>query len=316
MRFIICFLLINIGAYANLKSTLRTDALIKADKALSLLLPYQTLTYPLASPLQRNIFINSVPEFQLLAKNYGYFSEHPLASKVTLDLKDVQITIDILKLIYEKIDDPFLRSFAIDEILCKVLAYRNLSDKQQISIGPVLYEIDIVIDLWQGMPAFGLIPKQKGSAPPLLIFRGTDLSFLRGLPSIYSDLDPKGPGFTVFLNAKPKIHKWLEKVGKAKVLGVSLGGALAAYTAIFEKDHILEAITFNMAGISQENFNKWREEKPPLKSYVIQGDFVAKIGHTVGDIKVASSDLVLYPIATHTTLISFLPKFYLSDGYQ
>lgn len=312
MRFICCFLLINISLQANL----RTKSLNSVDKAFGALYPYRSLTYTLEMPLQTEVFYNKNPEFQAFAKKYGYLSEdHPIVGKVTNAQEDVLIAIDILKQVHEKIKDPLLRSMAVTEVLSKVLAYRNLKEKMEVPLGDITYEVDIIFDLWHGMPAFGLVPK-KGDAPPLLIFRGTDFSFLRGWASITSDFDPKGPGFSVFVSARPKIHEWLKKVGKAKVMGFSLGGTLTAYTALFEKEFVLEAITFNMAGVSLQNQEEWKnlEGRPPLKAYLMQGDFVAKIGHLIGDLEVASFDQSLYPIASHTSLITFAKKFYLSKA--
>ncbi len=212
---------------------------------------------------------------------------------------------------------------ATNEILTKVLAYRDLKEKMEIPIPSengllITYTVDTLFDLWHGMPAFGLIPKNNPEAPPLLIYRGTEFSF-RGWGSILSDLDFKGPGFSAFRKAQPKIHAWLEKTGKkTQVLGFSLGGALAAYTLLFEKDLLSSAIAFNMPGLSLKNYELWRtlKDSPPFISYVTQGDFVAKIGHTIGDLRICSTGTPMKPLTAHTTLISFEPTFYLASSLK
>src|SRR5207249_1381181 len=133
------------------------------------------------------------------------------------------------------------------ELLSKVLAYRDLQLGQTIQIpveikGKIVLEtftVDHLFDIWQGMPAFGLIPKKKNLSS-LLLFRGTDFSLIskRGIASVMSDLDPSGPGLKAFFHARKEIGGWLQAVqaqGKpARVMGFSLGGALAAYTFIYE----------------------------------------------------------------------------------
>ena len=76
------------------------------------------------------------------------------------------------------------------------------------------------------MPAFGLVPIEKGKVPPILLFRGTDLSLgsTRSWASVISDLNTSGPGLFTFRNAQIKIHDWLTKVAsygiKARAIGV------------------------------------------------------------------------------------------------
>ena len=87
----------------------------------------------------------------------------------------------------------------------------------------VQYEVDAVFDLWSKIRAFGLVNVSASCGAPILLFRGTDFSVLSegGRASIISDLDPKGPGRTLFEKAEPELHKWLETIhplkGKARI---------------------------------------------------------------------------------------------------
>src|SRR5579872_3239785 len=156
------------------------------DRMLSWILPSSYLTYPLEEPLKEIHYQISVPELENFALNHGYFSpSRPLIGIVTNKEEDVVLVTDLLKTIYEKIKEPESLLFVTAEILTKALAYRELKEGREIAI-PVLdpqgkaylavYVVDKVFNLWHGMPAFGLIPKAKGSAAPILLFRGTDFS--------------------------------------------------------------------------------------------------------------------------------------------
>ncbi len=311
--FITCSLIIN-------PCTFRSETLEKLDDAYGFFFPANVLTYPSHDP---QTYYNKVKECQTFSENYGYFSEvHPLVGKFTPNKQDIDITLNILKIIHEKLAGD-LRIHATNEILSKVLAYRDLKEKMEIPI-PIddgkltTYTVDTVFNLWHGMPAFALLPKDNESASPLLIYRGTEFS-LKGWGSILSDLDFKGPGFSAFRKAQPSIHAWLEKIGKkTRVLGFSLGGALTAYTLLFEKDLISSAVAFNMPGLSLKNYQKWQtlENLPPFTVYLTQGDFVAKIGRTIGNLRICSLPERMKPLTAHTTLISFASTFYLSKSLE
>ena len=172
------------------------------------------------------------------------------------------------------------------------------------------YEVDEVLDLWQGMPAFGLTPVGKG-APPILLFRGTDFSFTSksSWASILSDFDLSGAGLTTFRSSQKKIHAWLEKVspfGKAKVMGFSLGGILAIYTAIFENVLIDQCVAFNAPGVSKAIFSEWKDQSssPPIRLYATQGDLVSRFGNMVGNAFELSSKVPLGPIEAHTKIMT------------
>jgi len=318
------------------QSKMRANALKKIDKTFEFLFPYATLLYSVDISMPPQIFYNPFKECHLFAKEHGYFSEEtPLVGKVTTSKEDIQKTMQILAFIDQKLTGEH-RFHAIGEVLAKVLGYRDLQKNMELLLPAfslkeekklILYQVDQVFNLWGGMPAFGLVPKEKGAASPLLIFRGTDtsLEMTRGWASILSDFDVKGPGFSVFLRIQPELHDWLRKVSlngkKTQVLGFSLGATLAAYTVLYEKDLVSDnmsepSMAFSLPGVSLENYNKWNAlEKPPAFSVCLsQGDFVARVGYLFGDLHVCWLDAPMRPIEAHNALTSFSPKSYIAPG--
>ncbi len=295
---------------------LRAKTLKNWDKMLTWAFSKKKSSYILVKPLQeKNYFVTS-SEILGFDQNYGYFSiADPLVGKATKKKEDIKVAECLLKMVDEKIQDAEQKRFALDEVLSKVLAYRAVEKGMELSI-PQPYIVDEVIDLWHGMPAFGLAPKGDQNIPAILLFRGTDLSFSteRGWASIMSDLDVLGPGLSTFMKARPKIHEWLLKMKErgqsARVIGVSLGGVLASYTFIFERNVLSTepSVAINPPGVSEEIFALWdqlpKEGMPLFSVYVTQGDLVSKIGHLVGDVKELRLPFPLKIIEAHVTLIS------------
>jgi hypothetical protein len=307
--------------------SMRSKVLESIDKILSWTFDQRQYPYILRTPFQKEEFRNEDPLITSFTREFGYFSqEHPLVGKVTGTDADIKITLQLLEAIDAHIKNPHQRIVMTAEVLTKVLAYRDLKRGQLFRIpmasSSVLFEVDTLFDLGDGMPAFGFIPKE-GNAAPFLLFRGTDLSLLsqRGLASLISDFDPKGPGLTAFKRGRIPLHQWLEKVSKggpkAVVLGYSLGGALAAYTLLFEHDLINStepSYLFNPPGVSRKIFKQWkklsREKQPIINLFVAKGDLISKIGRLFGNIYELSTPKLLYPIAAHVTLISTSVLFY------
>ena len=301
------------------------------DRMLSWILPSSYLTYPLEEPLKEIHYQISVPELENFALNHGYFSpSRPLIGIVTNKEEDVVLVTDLLKTIYEKIKEPESLLFVTAEILTKALAYRELKEGREIAI-PVLdpqgkaylavYVVDKVFNLWHGMPAFGLIPKAKGSAAPILLFRGTDfsLSSPKSWASILTDLDMRGVGLTAYNNARSLFHYWLIKAtsfgAKARLMGYSLGGTLAQYTLLYEEEFISAtredlSFVFNCAGLNDEMVKEWdeHEEKIVFAQYLTQGDFVAVTGPLIGEPYAFTPVPALKPIAAHVELLSAHPN--------
>jgi hypothetical protein len=189
--------------------------------------------------------------------------------------------------------------------------------------GRVSYEtftVDHIFDIWRGMPAFGLIPEKKGIAS-ILLFRGTQFSLIseRGLASIMSDLDLSGPGRSAFRRSRDQISQWLKKTAqmnkKARVMGFSLGGTLAAYTFIYENEWIADRGSIGMClpGVASDVIAEWNSLSPERQkgflAYVNAGDFVSRIGKLFGTVYCLSVPRILKPLAAHTLLMSSEPKF-------
>lgn len=306
----------------------RAKAIKGWDKLLTWAFLPKNRPYTLQEPLSQVVYTTHSETLTDFIRNYGYFSiYHPLVGIVTESDQDVEITQCLLQTVQNEIADPDQLQFTIDEILGKVLAYRTLKKGMKISI-PIskdliqTYVVDITIDLWRGMPAYGLIPETGGKAPPLLLFRGTDLdlSSEKGWASVLSDLDTTGPGHKTFLRAQNEIHDWLVKanqtMGPARVVGFSLGGVFVLYTLIYEYELVNKQIpstALNPPGLTLELLDKWKkipeEKKPPQRTYVNQGDYVSQIGFFFGNVQEVSVEKPMDVIEAHVTLVSALPLY-------
>jgi len=315
---------------------MRVKALLSLDKLLALAFDPQTRSYLLLPNQQGIDYQNPIEEYLTFSKKFGFFSiQRPLIGCVSRDQEDINFTNQVLLLINKKISSPRERLIATAEILTKVVAYRDLKKGQEIFIPTmnakgepviVIYAVDTLFDLWHGMPAFGLVPKDNTMQSPILLFRGTDLSLgtKRGWASVISDLNTEGPGLATFLNAQSVIHEWLHKVAsigpKARVMGFSLGGVLAAYTVIFERDLINKhpqecSFAFNPPGVAKKVLKIWEalpiDKRCPFAVFVTRGDLVSKIGLLFGDVTEFSLDKFSKPITAHVTLMTAQRRYHL-----
>jgi hypothetical protein len=309
---------------------MRLKALKKLDQFLNVSTSQSLKTYPLAKPLQQKKIQVDIPEMREFVEKYGYFSlTHPLVSKVSSGTEDIALASCLLKALYDRGAKGEYLEIATAEVLTKVLAYRDLKVGLKVSI-PVEREgiihnevfcVDRIFDMWHGMPAFGLIPESKDEAS-LLLFRGTDFSLVsqRGWASMLSDLDISGPGLYAFQHAQKKISEWLRSVARigkaARVIGCSLGGALATYTFIYENIHLAErgSISVCPPGVAQKVIEDWlklpADRRNGLTSYVYEGDLVSKVGHLFGTVYCLFSPQPCKPLTAHTQLISSEPLFF------
>ena len=236
-------------------------------------------------------------------QTHGFFSrERPLVGRVTSSETDIHCATEFLKKLPSIILDADRLQFAVGEILSKIIAYRDLKVGMHIDS----YTVDHVFDLWNGMPAFGCVA-DNGSC--FLLFRGSDFNLTkrRAWATLWSDLDPKGPGYTVYQKARPALRQWL-KGKKACVMGCSLGGALAAYTALFDGDLLSSSnpsSSYNPPGVFRKQAKLWQNlhPKPPLITYVTTGDFIPKWGHLIGEVREVSAPRRLKPIEAHVRLM-------------
>lgn len=284
-------------------------------------------------PVKMERYENDTPDFQNFIAQHGYHSSYrPLTGIVTENQEDILNATELLTRIQANIKNKKQLNLTTNEVLTKVVAYRNLKVGQKIPIPIsnkldtsklVIYHVDKVFNLTAGMPAFGLVPHTK-KAPPILLFRGTDFSLsLKGSASIFADLDLTGPGLTVFHSAQEDIHQWLESVSsthsKARIMGYSLGGAFVQYTCIYEHELVCHdprfpSVAFNQPGISEDLVEQWyqikQEDRPPLKGYITEGDLVPTVGKLIGDVRELTLDHLLEPLFAHVTLMSLQQRLY------
>lgn len=304
------------------KNKMRVNALKKIDRFLAWSTSQRLKTFVLVNPPEQKTYDVAIPEINEFDERYGYFSlERPIVGKVTTNPLDLKLVCCLLRTLYDKAPGLKYLELATAEILAKALAYRDLKKGQKIQIPMVAegsahletYTVAQIFNLWHGMPAFGLVPEQPRSSP-LLLFRGTDLSMdsERGWASLMSDLDMAGPGLSAFQHAQKKIHAWLTSLPdpKAKVIGFSLGGALAAYTFIYENAWIAPhgSIAFCPPGVSEKVIEDWQllpeKNKPGFTIYVNEGDIISKIGKLFGTVFELSAKKPLRPLSAHEALMS------------
>jgi hypothetical protein len=313
----------------------RTKTLKSLDKMLDWSIDTNARSYALKSPTKYNTYTNTSKKLLEFSRSFSYFSElHPLIGTVTDDEEDLILTRCLLEAMHQELKGKEERILSTAEVLAKILAYRAVKAGMEIPIPTVdekgaplltVYVVDAVFDLWHGMPAFGMIDKE-GKAAPILLFRGTDVSFISksGWASVLSDLDVTGPGLTVFLDNRDEIHDWLKKVtiqNKARVIGFSLGGVLGMYAFIHESEFLTQnrwepSLAFCPPGVSREMYELW--EKMPLKGkvpffvFVNQGDLISKIGRLIGTVREFSLEYLLPPIASHVEIMTGYPCFYVA----
>lgn len=279
-----------------------------------------------STPWKKSFFHCQDKQIFHFSKRYGFFSKHPLVGRVSSKKSDTAAVSKILEYVAKEILEPKFRLILTSEILTKILAYRDLKLKERFLIPRLdnngasvstYYEVDHVFDLWHGIPSFSLLPLNR-DAHPILLFRGTDISLNseRSLFSIISDLDPKGPGFSTFLKARALIHAYLKELKKSylsfRVMGYSLGGAFAAYVALFEQQFVTRnifepSVTFNPVGIAEELKKQYRKAKRKalIINFKVKNDPVSKIGNLIGSSYLLDiPEKFINPIKAHVMMMS------------
>ncbi len=249
-------------------------------------------------------------------------SIHPLVATVTDKETDFTKLADLLQKIHEAHLDPVVKELFTEEALCKILAYRTCKGGETFTItspeGPISYSIDRVFEMGGGIPAYGCLPTDTKSSP-LLIFRGSEFAFnKRGKATMRAILDTNGSGFSMYKAARPQIREWLFEqqttYGKAKVMGFSLGGALAAYAVIFDPEFFHTGVAFNMVGVRRRMIKRWQgirqEERPRFIAYVNRGDPVSRIGSLLGDVSLFFIPGRHSPGKAHNLLLSSEAKVF------
>lgn len=262
------------------------------------------------------IEMNHFPLHEFASRYNRFNMREGLLCKVTKSQHDVALISDLMKNLPEEISD-----LAIAELLAKGYAYRTLYVGQSVKIQTTDYVVDEVFDLWNNMTAFGLFSETK---EPLLLFRGTDASLLTesGRASLISDLDPLGPGRSLFTYAQSKIHSWLEKASlkgtKARAIGHSLGGAFVIYTLLSESSLMnqeLPSYAFNYPGVPEDLALEWHSmnplKRPSFRGIITRGDLVSKFGQLIEETYEATIEELLLPITAHEKLIFAEPLVHL-----
>ncbi len=327
------------GNSSILGTRARALALVKVDKMLARAFPLSVRSFALAETPSVERGVDS-PSLQRFLSEYHYFAEQrALVASVTLSREDLLPIQELLLTLPAEVKEPSLLELLVAELLTKVVAYRDLAtgDLLQLPLfAPVIdstrasalvtFVVEKRFDLWQGMPAFALKPVDPPfRVAPILLFRGTDASLTRkwGWASIISDLDPRGPGYAVFLRSQGLLHDWLaaqKSMGTpARVMGFSLGGALGLYALKLEANLLLSdplepSYLFNLPGISQGLMREWEESTlPECKIFISRGDMVSKAGYLLGQVTELSTPELLGPLASHVLLVSGQPSYSLAQ---
>lgn len=219
------------------------------------------------------------------ASKYGYFSkEHPIINRVTDDVSDIAIAKEFLELATAAFQDPEMQQQARAEVLAKLFAFREMKVGMKIEN----YTVDRVFNLCQGIPAFGLTSPTE---TPLILYRGTDvrLSKWKGIVSIISDFDLRGPGLFLYNRGRSDLRAWI-KEHTPRSIGHSLGGVLVFYTLLFEHDlvsHQARSYAFGSPGLYSPLYKKWQEIafKPPLITVITERDLVSMLGTQIGEVR-------------------------------
>lgn len=148
---------------------------------------------------------------------------------------------------------------------------------------------------WMGSPitAFGLI---SADGPPLLLYKGTSYPTDEGFGlSVLTDINPiSGVGLYPFAMSKNKIKDWLKQATlnnrKARVYGLSLGGALTLHTAIEFPKFIESVSAFNSPALLNHEVKKWNRRYdtnsrnfPAVHIFQNENDIVSVAGTAFGD---------------------------------
>lgn len=305
----------------NKSSSFSTQFFKYWEILLSHLFKYSSRCYVCAEGCSPIHFQNGCTTLAKLGQSYhNEGGKKGIICTVTPFARDVERAKGVLMELEKERSSAELRDWAVGELLSKVFAYRNLQKGWHFSL-PIMegssvapYVVDQVFNLWRQVKAFGLLSTTQAQ-PPILLFRGTEFSITSegGRASIISDLDPEGPGWRLFMKGRRGLEEWLQTHCRrglgARVMGHSLGGAMAAYMLI-EKAELMSkradapSYLFNAPGVSEYLAEKWEalEEKPAFKGFVARGDLVSKVGRLFGTLYECSTLQRLSPVRAHEML--------------
>lgn len=304
---------------AELSLETRSKFFLHLNKFLDWITSFQNFNYQKKSFLKD--FLNPPECLIEFDQQHGFFSSKaPLVGQYTPLKSDLAYVEDILIKIDQVELEKDKRLFYIQEILSKVLAYRELNVGDVIKIPDFetpqsisSYTLDVIFDLGLSMPAYAFTSQDKDK-PTILIYRGThfDLTHKSGVASIIADMDLYGPGYTAFFKIEPQLRSFLvkQKLNQKQTvtLGYSLGGVLSLYTGIFFKEFIdvTHSCAFNPPGVQKKLFKLCEKEKilEQFQVYVNNSDPVSKWGFLIGNVDILSIDKRMGPLMAHTMLMS------------
>jgi hypothetical protein len=245
------------------------------------------------------------PTIANFEQEYGFFSRHPLVGRVTKEEGDVELVCRAL----EKTDSRL----GFWEVFAKALSYRELREGMEIPGRKCWFRVK---KCWnrRGFVAFGLLSNKSNS--PLLLFRGTDVSFSKnGFFSFYANLDFRSCGLGLFQHAWPNLLSWLKQFEHpALAVGYSLGGLLATYAALFDEPDSFSpyaVLSFNPPGIYSHLLKKIDKSKTEkVQTFIAVGDWISKVGHLIGHIHDWINLHSLGPIDAHTALFTGRNHFF------
>lgn len=227
----------------------------------------------------------------------------------------------------EKSNEPFMLLAKVGQVLTKVIASKDLSERLLFSIPIILKDgslvqenfiIDRRFDLWKGIPGYGLISLEHPKEfPPLLLFRATNVSLRDefAVASIATNFDPHGPSWSLFHHCKQQLVSWLREHtfnGKlpARICGYSQGGALAMYLATYAHNFISKhpyepSLIFDCPGVCLESYYSFnRLQHPPnLQVFLTKGDVIPKFGlYLFGEVYEIAPNIPLTAKEAHYSL--------------
>ncbi len=246
---------------------------------------------------------------------------------VTQFPEDTMLLREELENIHTHYANKHMRELISADMWGKAVAYRELAPGDSIPFSSIHQSsqiemrVDTCFDLWNEVRAFGCISTAGES---ILLFRGTDLSFLTksGRASMLSDLDPDGPGRKLFEASQDALEEWLwneRKQGReTRVIGHSLGGSLACY-ALIDFPHLISArctsYATNYPGVNEALALKWEqlEKKPAFLGIVSEGDAVSKCGHLISKTVLFTPEKEIPPMQSHELLFGAETPFSLFE---
>jgi hypothetical protein len=198
-----------------------------------------------------------------------------------------------------------------DEILARDIAYKTWAINDTIGYG--YYEVKDIIQTVneKGFYAIELVRSEASGSltqDPIFVFRGSE-----DIEDFISDTNPQGVGYDQFIKNRDAVTGWIKQWSQAneevKLVGHSLGGALAQWfaadwTSTFGAEwastgyRLKEVITYNSPGISDEYAGRFN---PALCGNVVHnivnGDVVSMAGEAFieGTVQIYSySDLKVW----------------------